>query len=155
MKIKIKPAYNEIDRVKDLFEEYTRMLGVNLAFQDYEDELNHLPGKYGLPEGRLYIAYAGDDPAGCVALRKVNEILFAVVGLGNLASAYMFRFKLRYQWCISGVIGGALVIWIVVQCIMLQAIVGLHVLYFIIGLIQIVLSTIILLDQLHHGPSVL
>jgi hypothetical protein len=74
-------------------------------------------------------------------------ILFVVIGLGNLAGAYMFRYKSRLQGYFSGVIGLALVIWIVVQCIMLQAVVWLHVLYFIIGLIQVTLSVLILIDQ--------
>lgn len=75
MKTKIKLAYNEIYDVKKLFEEYTQMLGVNLDFQNYEQELDQLPGKYALPHGRLYIAYADDKLAGCIALRKVNDVV--------------------------------------------------------------------------------
>lgn len=74
-------------------------------------------------------------------------ILFTVIGLGNVISAFMFRFKSKFQGYISSVFSWALVIWIVVQCIMLNAIGFLHVLYFIIGLIQAVLSMIILLEQ--------
>ncbi len=74
-------------------------------------------------------------------------ILFVVIGLGNLLSAYMFRFKSRFQGYISGVFGCALVIFIVVQCIMMRAVAFLHVLYFIIGLIQVALSILILSEQ--------
>jgi len=72
MNIKIRLAYDEIPIIRILFEEYTDMLGVNLDFQNYEQELEHLPGKYALPDGRLYLAYAEDNPAGCIALRRVN-----------------------------------------------------------------------------------
>jgi len=77
-------------------------------------------------------------------------ILFVVIGLGNIVSAYVFRFKSSFQGHISGVFGWALVIWIVVQCIMLHAVAFLHVLYFIIGLIQVALSIIILIEQRHN-----
>ncbi len=74
-------------------------------------------------------------------------ILFTLIGLGNIFSALMFRFKLRYQGYISSVFSCALVIWIVVQCIMLNSIVALHIIYFIIGLIQASLSMSILYEQ--------
>lgn len=74
-------------------------------------------------------------------------ILFAVIGLGNILSALMLRFKSRFQGYISSVFSWALVIWIVVQCIMLNTVVFLHVLYFIIGLIEAALSMAILLGQ--------
>lgn len=74
-------------------------------------------------------------------------ILFAVIGLGNIFSALMFRLKSRFQGYISSVFSWALAIWIVVQCIMLNAIVFLHILFFIIGLIEAVLSMIILFKQ--------
>lgn len=76
-------------------------------------------------------------------------ILFVVIGLGNIISAYMFRFRSKYQGYISGSVGCALVIWIVVQCIMMQAVVFLHVFYFIIGLIQATLALLILMEQRH------
>ena len=74
-------------------------------------------------------------------------ILFTVIGLGNIISALMFRFKLKIQGYISSVFSWALVIWIVVQCIMLNAIASLHIIFFIIGLIEAVLSMIILYEQ--------
>lgn len=74
-------------------------------------------------------------------------ILFAVIGLGNLISAVTILFKSRLQGYISSVFGWALVIWIVVQCIMLRAIAFLHVLFFIIGLVEAGLAMIILFNQ--------
>ena len=74
-------------------------------------------------------------------------ILFTLIGLGNIVCALLFRFKLRYQGYISSVFSWALVIWIAVQCIMLNSIAALHIIFFTIGLIKATLSTIILYEQ--------
>ncbi|MGV8981763.1 hypothetical protein [Clostridium sp.] len=74
-------------------------------------------------------------------------LLFTIIGLGNIFSALMFRFKLKFQGYISSVFSWALVIWIIVQCIMMNDIVFLHVLFFIIGLIEAGLSMIILFEK--------
>ena len=74
-------------------------------------------------------------------------ILFYVIGLGNIVSAVTLWLKSRFQGYISSVFGWALVIWIVVQCIMLESIVFLHVLYFIIGMGVAALSAVILFEQ--------
>lgn len=74
-------------------------------------------------------------------------ILFLVIGVGNVLCALLFRFKLRYQGYLSSVFGWALVIWIVVQCIMLQAVAALHIIFFLIGLVQAVLAATVLFEQ--------
>jgi hypothetical protein len=74
-------------------------------------------------------------------------ILFTVIGLGNIISALMLRFMPRIQGYISSVFSWALVIWIIVQCLMLDSIIFLHVLFFIIGVIQGLLSMKILFAQ--------
>lgn len=74
-------------------------------------------------------------------------ILFIVIGFGNVFSALMFQFKSKFQGYISSVFSWALVIWIVVQCIMLEAIAFLHILFFMIGVIEAVLSATILFKQ--------
>ncbi|MDF2673715.1 MAG: hypothetical protein K0R09_1980 [Clostridiales bacterium] len=79
-------------------------------------------------------------------------ILFAIIGLGNLISAITMLFKSRFQGYISSVFSWALVIWIVVQCIMLREIAFLHVLFFIIGVVEAGLAMIILFEQ-HLFPS--
>ncbi|WFR54913.1 hypothetical protein QA584_14940 [Anaerocolumna sp. AGMB13025] len=74
-------------------------------------------------------------------------LLFCVIGLGNLFSGAMFFAKSKYQGYISSVFSWALVIWIVVQVIMLQAVAFLHVLFFFIGLVQAALSMALLFEH--------
>lgn len=74
-------------------------------------------------------------------------ILFAIIGIGNIMSAISMHFKSRYQGYISCIFSLALVFWIIIQCIMIQAIVHLHVIFFIIGIIQTFLSVLIIINQ--------
>ena len=41
--------------------------------KDFEEELASLPGKYAKPGGRLLLAMFNNEPAGCVALRKIDD----------------------------------------------------------------------------------
>jgi ribosomal protein S18 acetylase RimI-like enzyme len=75
MDIDIKPAYNQVACVRHLFMEYRQMLGVSLDFQNFEYELEHLPGKYAYPGGRLYLARVDNQAAGCIALRKIDNTI--------------------------------------------------------------------------------
>lgn len=74
-------------------------------------------------------------------------ILFSVIGLGNLTSAITLHFKVKYHGYISSVFSWALVIWIVVQCTMLRSIVALHVIFFLIGLVEAALAMLQLFQQ--------
>lgn len=69
-------------------------------------------------------------------------ILFAVLGLGNLLSAWTILRKSKFHGCISSIFSWALVIWIIVQCMMIQSVHFLHILFFIIGWVEVVLSTV-------------
>ncbi|HJT33647.1 MAG TPA: GNAT family N-acetyltransferase [Pirellulales bacterium] len=73
--IQIRPAAFPDDRatVQDLFREYAASLGIDLAFQQFNEELASLPGKYAPPGGRLLLAYVGAKAAGCAALRPLND----------------------------------------------------------------------------------
>lgn len=74
-------------------------------------------------------------------------ILFAVIGIGNVFSAVTIQKKSKYQGYISSVFSWALVIWIIVQCVMLRTIAYLHVIYLILGLVEALLSVIVLFHQ--------
>ena len=39
----------------------------------YEDEIAALPGKYGPPDGALLLAKVDGEPAGCVALHRIDR----------------------------------------------------------------------------------
>ena len=71
--IEIKAAYDNLDAIRDLFREYAKGLGVDLCFQDFEQELSTLPGKYARPKGRLYLAYDQGEAIACFALRPIDE----------------------------------------------------------------------------------
>ncbi len=80
MELKIIPAYDNPQAVEALFSEYTNLLIEGdstfheyLALQNYDEEVKHLEQKYGLPHGRLYLAYCDDALAGCIGLRKIDE----------------------------------------------------------------------------------
>jgi putative acetyltransferase len=62
-----------IPLVRELLAEYAASLGFGLEFQDFGRELRELPWEYERPEGRLLLAVDGDEVAGCVALRKLDE----------------------------------------------------------------------------------
>ena len=79
MSMKILAAYDFPEEIKLLFSEYTDILIEGdasfkkyLEIQNYDDELEHLEKKYGLPYGRLYLAYYNDEVAGCIGLKKIN-----------------------------------------------------------------------------------
>ena len=59
--------------LRGLFEEYWRSFGFTPCFQNFSSELFGLPGAYAPPGGRLAMAWRGDQPAGCVALRRFDE----------------------------------------------------------------------------------
>jgi putative acetyltransferase len=56
--------------VRALFQEYAASLGFDLGFQDFQRELQGLPGEYAPPAGRLLLALVARQPAGCVGLRR-------------------------------------------------------------------------------------
>lgn len=80
MNLKIIPAYSYPQEISILFSEYTNMLVSEdpsfkeyLNIQNYEEEVKHLETKYGMPEGRLYLAYYDEQLAGCIGLRKIDD----------------------------------------------------------------------------------
>ena len=62
-----------LTQIRMIFREYRASLGIDLSFQDFEQELLGLPGKYVAPYGRLYLAFIGDYPAACIALRPFSD----------------------------------------------------------------------------------
>jgi ribosomal protein S18 acetylase RimI-like enzyme len=63
----------QLATVRELMLEYAAWLEFELCFQGFEEELRTLPGKYGLPQGRLLLAMWNEEPAGIGALRSLAE----------------------------------------------------------------------------------
>jgi ribosomal protein S18 acetylase RimI-like enzyme len=72
--LEIIEAYNgkPLKAVRGLFQEYASSLGIRLDFQNFDEELADLPGDYRPPGGRLLLAQWAGEPAGCVALRRIE-----------------------------------------------------------------------------------
>ncbi len=64
---------DQLANVRELFREYARSLSIDLCFQNFEQELASLPGRYAPPSGRLLMGLLGSEPAGCVALRDLGD----------------------------------------------------------------------------------
>lgn len=64
---------SDLAEIRKLFEEYAESLGFDLSFQDFDTELEKLPGDYAKPSGRLLLAVTDGHAAGCVALRSLSE----------------------------------------------------------------------------------
>lgn len=73
MQLNIIDGETRIPDVAALFSEYAASLPVDLSYQGFSQELAGLPGKYARPDGRLYLALADGVPAGCVAMRRLDE----------------------------------------------------------------------------------
>jgi carbonic anhydrase len=57
--------------IRELFTEYANSLEIDLCFQNFKEELARLPGEYGPPGGRLFLALQDAAPAGCVGVRQI------------------------------------------------------------------------------------
>ena len=63
----------QINEARLLFREYEKWFGLNLCFQNFDEEVANLPGNYVKPAGRLLLVSVDGKIAGCVALRAITE----------------------------------------------------------------------------------
>jgi ribosomal protein S18 acetylase RimI-like enzyme len=78
LQIIVAESANHIGQAQELFREYGSAREILPCVRDFERELATLPGAYGSPEGRLFLAFeegqeSAGQPAGCVALRKFGH----------------------------------------------------------------------------------
>ena len=67
----------ELELVRQIFREYAQGLGVDLSFQDFEAELDGLPGDYRAPDGQLLLAFVDGELAACGAMRGLPDVDYA------------------------------------------------------------------------------
>ena len=60
-----------LEQVRQYFRNYAAWLGVDLSYQNFDQEMAALPGAYSAPEGRLLFAELDGQPAGCVGVRPL------------------------------------------------------------------------------------
>ncbi len=71
MKIVVAETGDHLRGARKLIEEYGATLPPELWFDDFQREIDGLPGEYGPPLGRLLLALGDDaEAAGCVGLRR-------------------------------------------------------------------------------------
>jgi ribosomal protein S18 acetylase RimI-like enzyme len=68
----VRPA-NDLASAVKLFRAYASSLDIDLSYQDFEAEMEAMPGKYAPPAGELLLArYPNGTPVGCVGLRPIE-----------------------------------------------------------------------------------
>jgi ribosomal protein S18 acetylase RimI-like enzyme len=65
------------DDVRAIFREYAQSLDIDLSFQDFEAELDDLPGAYAPPGGVVLLATVDGELAGCGAMRPLPDADYA------------------------------------------------------------------------------
>jgi GNAT superfamily N-acetyltransferase len=73
VRISVVGGPSELAAAKSLLEEYWEFFGFAPCFQGFDAELAMLPGDYAAPDGRLALAWIGQVPAGCIALRRFDS----------------------------------------------------------------------------------
>jgi GNAT superfamily N-acetyltransferase len=63
----------QIATVRELMLEYAAAMNFSLCFQNFDEELRTLPGKYAPPSGRLLLADWDGQIAGIVGLRAIED----------------------------------------------------------------------------------
>lgn len=65
--------------------------------------------------------------------------LFVALGLGNLIGFILLKGDIKYNSQFSIALGLILGMWIVIQCYVLSGVAALHIIFFVIGIIQMAL----------------
>lgn len=72
MIIRLAESLGDIAAVRELWLEYWESIGLPMDFQGFGEERNGLPGVYGAAGGALLLALDKDQPAGTIALRRLD-----------------------------------------------------------------------------------
>lgn len=63
-----------VDTAREIIREYARELGVDLGFQNFDEELANFPGEYAPPAGQFLIATVDGAVAGCGGFRSLPDV---------------------------------------------------------------------------------
>ena len=70
----IRPATTaDIPAIREMLREYVDWIGLDLAFQEIDEELAGLPGEYAPPGGALFVATDGKQLVAMIGLRPLHE----------------------------------------------------------------------------------
>jgi putative acetyltransferase len=70
--IRLAESPGDLAIVRQLWEEYWASFGLPMDFQGFGDELLGLPGVYGAEGGALLLAFDSSEPAGTIAMRRLE-----------------------------------------------------------------------------------
>jgi len=57
-----------------LFKDYASQIGIDLSFQNFDNEILEIEKQYSRPNGQLIIAYEkNENPIGCFGVRKLTD----------------------------------------------------------------------------------
>ena len=80
MGLRFELAYDRLEEIAQLLFEYTESIIAGnsevkdcLDQQNYTQEAAHLSEKYGVPKGRIYIAYLDEKAVGCGGIKPLEE----------------------------------------------------------------------------------
>jgi putative acetyltransferase len=73
IELRLATTPDDLQAARALFLDYQASLDVDLCFQGFAAELEHLPGEYAPPGGALVLAFVDGAPAGCCALRALHS----------------------------------------------------------------------------------
>jgi len=104
IRINYAKSTKDFDKTKILFMEYAESLDFSLSFQNFEDEIECVPGKYQKPDGCIILAWEKLDCIGCVCMRPLNDTsceikrlyvkpTFRGRGLGQLMTRKIIRYS--------------------------------------------------------------
>jgi ribosomal protein S18 acetylase RimI-like enzyme len=71
---RIRPAAaGDIPDIREMLKEYVQWIGLDLAFQEIDEELAGLPGDYAPPRGALLVGTDKDSLVAMIGLRPIDD----------------------------------------------------------------------------------
>ena len=109
LRVNFAEGQSDFDIARLLFLEYAETLGFSLCFQGFDEELENLPGKYGLPNGGILLAWDELDCVGCVGLRPLSDTVsemkrlylkpaYRGTGFGRLLAENILKFAIESNY---------------------------------------------------------